>query len=176
MTAAFDLDTFVGALRRAAAGDAPVKAVRGLLGEAIADPARLSAAMPDFEEDDTLLFEDETVTVYHVRFPIGLLVPPHDHRITAIIGVYDGAEENRLYRRGDPGLELVRTKRVGPGEILTIGPDGIHAVQADGGRASNAIHVYLGSLNTVGRFLYDWETGAPEPFTDEAYERLKVEH
>ncbi len=175
MTAPFDLEDFVGALRRAAAGEAPTKAVLDLMREAFADPARLSAGLPEFEADDTVLFEDETISVWHVRFQPRVLVPPHDHRTNAFIGVYVGAEENRLYRRGGGRLEQVKTRRVGPGEVFTIGPAGIHAVQAEGGETCSGIHVYLGPLTKIERSLFDWETGEAFPYNDEAYERLKIE-
>ena len=49
-----------------------------------------------YDNDDEVLFEDDTVSIWFVRFVPGLHVPPHDHQTTATIGVYEGAEDNSL--------------------------------------------------------------------------------
>ena len=175
MAAKFDLDGLIEELCAAALSTAPTAAVRNLLAAAVADPGRLARDLPVFDEDDVILFEDETVSIWHCRFPPGTLVPPHDHRVSVIIGVYQGAEENGFYRRADGELKLIKTKEVGPGEVLSIGPRGIHTVCAKGGQPSCAIHVYLGALTKIERNLYDWQSGDPMPFTDENYDKLKKE-
>ena len=91
---------------------------------------------------------------------------------TSFTGVYEGSEENRLYRAEEAGLTQVATKILAPGDVLSLGPNGIHAVQALGGKPSEAIHLYLGKLTTVKRFLFDWDTGKQMPFTDEGFDKL----
>src|SRR5210317_2051 len=95
----FELDEFVGQLREAALQDEPVRRVRELMTDAFRDPAAIAAAMPEFENDDEVLFEDDSVSIWFVRFVPGLHVPPHDHQTTATIGVYEGAEDNHFYLR-----------------------------------------------------------------------------
>ena len=171
--AEFELDDFVQHLRMAALQDEPVKRVRELMTDAFSNPAAISAAMPAFENDDEILFEDDSVSIWFVRFMPGLHVPPHDHQTTATIGVYEGHEDNHFYLREPGRLVHKTTKRVGPGDVIALKPDGIHSVEAGNGRQCCGIHVYLAPLTTIERSLFDWETGAASPFTDDNYDLMK---
>ena len=130
--------------------------------------------MPEFDNDDEILFEDESVSIWFVRFAPGLHVPPHDHQTTATIGVYEGAEDNHFYLREADGLVHTSTRRVGPGDVIALKPDGIHSVEAADGRPSCGIHVYLAELTKIERSLFHWETGEAVPFTDENYDAMKI--
>ena len=169
---AFDLDTLVAELRAAAAGDGPARAVRKLMTDAFRDPVAIASAMPEFENDDEVLFEDDRVSIWFVRFAPGSHVPPHDHRTTATIGVYDGAEINHFYLREPDRLVHKSTRRVAAGEVIALKPDGIHSVEAADGKPSLGLHVYLAALTGIERSLYDWHSGAPVPFTDQAFESM----
>ena len=92
--AQFNLDNFVYELRAAALTDDAIKRVRELMTDAFRDPESIRAAMPEFDNDDEVLFEDDSVSIWFVRFVPGLHVPPHDHQTTATIGGYEGAEDN----------------------------------------------------------------------------------
>ncbi|MBS38442.1 MAG: hypothetical protein CMO26_21265 [Thiotrichales bacterium] len=168
----FNLDEFIQAARDAAVSDSPTKATLALMKKTLAEPDSVAANMGDYQKDDVVLFEDSTVSIWYVRFQPGTVVPPHDHQIPTFIGVYSGVEENRLYRVESEGLNHVSTRNIGAGEVLSIGPNGIHAVQAVGETPSEAIHVYLGKLTTIERSLFDWETGQARAFTDDAYDEL----
>ena len=138
----------------------------------VAEPADVSSVLGHFEGNDVVLFEDDSVSIHHCRFDPGLHVPPHDHRITAIIGVYEGAELNHFYVAGDTGLELKSTRRIETGEVLSMGPDAIHSVELGSPEASYAIHVYLGNLTTIDRTLYDWETTETYPYSRDKCDEL----
>lgn len=169
----FNLDDFIQQLRTASRESEPVKKVRDLMSAAFRDPQAIKDAMPAFENDDEVLFEDDSVSIWFVRFMPGLHVPPHDHQTTATIGVYEGAEDNHFYLREGGHLVQKTTKRVGPGDVIALKPDGIHSVEAADGSQSCGIHVYLAALTTIERSLFDWETGAAMPFTDENYDLMK---
>ena len=169
----FVLDDFIGELRKAAVSAEPVRRVRELMTDAFSDPDAIRAAMPDYENDDEVLYEDDTVSIWFVRFVPGLHVPPHDHQTTATIGVYDGAEDNHFYLHEDDHLVHKSTRRVGKGDVIALKPDGIHSVEAANNENSLGIHVYLAKLTTIERSLFDWDTGVAQPFTDENYDRLK---
>jgi predicted metal-dependent enzyme (double-stranded beta helix superfamily) len=171
--AQFELDDFVSRLRQAAVSDEPVKRVRALMTGAFGDPAAIRAAMPRFDNDDEVLYEDDSVSIWSVRFMPGLHVPPHDHQTTATIGVYEGAEDNHFYLREAGRLVHRSSRRVGPGDVIALKPDGIHSVHAADGLESRGIHVYLAPLTTIERSLFDWETGEACAFTDDNYERMK---
>ncbi len=168
----FSPESFVADLRAAAADARPVRAVNAVMKEAVADPAAVAARVPDYEGEQLCLFENDELSVYCVRFFAGQLVPPHNHKMPAFIGVYEGTEVNRLFRHDASGLTLVAEKHVGPGETLSIGSEGIHGVYARGGEDSLALHAYLGALERVRRSLFDPESGREIPFTDESYQAL----
>jgi predicted metal-dependent enzyme (double-stranded beta helix superfamily) len=171
--AEFNLDRFIQELRSAAVTDDAAKRVRQLMTDAFRDPESIQAAMPHYDNDDEVLFEDDSVSIWFVRFVPGLHVPPHDHQTTATIGVYEGAEDNHFYLREAQRLVRKTSKRVGPGEVIALKPNGIHSVEAAGGAQSCGIHVYLAKLTTIERSLFDWDSGEACPFTDENYERMK---
>lgn len=170
--AEFDIDAFVEALRQAADGDAPMKATRALMRTAFASPAAIAAGMPRYAGDEEILHEDATVSIWFCRFQPGVLVPPHDHQTTATIGVYQGAEINRFHVRRAARLAHASTRRLAPGDVISLRPGTIHSVHADGDRPSCAIHVYLAALSTIERSLFDWDTGEPCAFNDANYDRL----
>lgn len=169
----FVLDDFVQQLRVAAVSDDAVKRVRELMTDAFREPESVRAAMPDFESDDEVLFEDDTVSIWFVRFAPGIHVPPHDHQTTATIGVYEGAENNHFYLRESGRLVHKSSKRVGPGDVIALKPEGIHSVEAADNNQCCGIHVYLAKLTTITRSLFDWDSGDASLYTDENYERMK---
>ena len=100
-------------------------------------------------------------------------MPPHDHQTTATIGVYEGAEDNHFYLREAGRLLHKTTRRVEPGDVIAIKPDGIHSVEAANGKPCCGIHVYLAALSKIERSLFDWDSGAASAFTDENYDAMK---
>lgn len=169
----FVLEDFLQEMRAAALAEEPVKRVRELMTQVFQDPAAIRAAMPAYDNDDEILFEDDSVSIWFVRFVPGLHVPPHDHQTTATIGVYEGAEDNHFYLREPDRLVHKTTRCVGPGDVIALKPDGIHSVEAANGVQSCGIHVYLAKLSTIERSLFDWESGEARPFSDENYDLMK---
>jgi predicted metal-dependent enzyme (double-stranded beta helix superfamily) len=169
----FDLEKFIEQLRAAARESEARARVRELMHDAFLNPEAIKAALPVYENDDEVLFEDDSVSIWCVRFPPGLHVPPHDHQTTSTIGVYEGAEDNHFYLREPGRLVHKSTRRVEPGDVIALKPDGIHSVEAADGKQSCGIHVYLAALTTIERSLFDWNSGAACRFTDENYELMK---
>ena len=167
------LETLLDDLKAAAAGPDPKTAVETVLGGFVADPAAAKAALPSYDEDDVILFEDESLSVWFCRFQPGMTVPPHDHRMTATIGVIEGVERNDFYERdGRNPPVFSHSTPVGAGAVVQIAADAIHGVTCTSPEPSEAIHVYLGALSRVDRSLFDPAGGAEMPFTDENYHRL----
>jgi len=169
----FNLDEFIQQLRAAALEPEAKSRVRELMHDAFLDPEAIRTAMPVYENDDEVLFEDTSVSIWFVRFPPGTHVPPHDHQTTATIGVYAGAEDNHFYLREPGRLVYKSSRRVGPGDVIALKPDGIHSVEAADGKTSCGIHVYLAALTTAERSLFDWDSGAACRYTDEKFELMK---
>ncbi len=173
MTRSFSLDDFVAEARAAAAAPDPLGAVERLMARVLADPDAVADGVPQMAQDEVLLFEDETISVWHERFLPDEILPPHEHRMPVVLGVYRGRERNTLWRRVDERLYPAGRLELAAGEYQVLGADAIHAVQALDGAPSLGLHVYLGALTSVRRHLFDWDSGAPVAMTDETFEAMK---
>lgn len=169
----FDLNDLVTRLRLAAKGDDPRAAIKMILEDAVKDPQHVQDGIPTFEDNDTILFEDDTVSIWHCRFMPGYSVPAHDHQMSATIGVYQGAERNDFFEN-DPngGIRKSSEVELSAGQVLAIGPSAIHAVGCASDEPCCGIHVYLGALTAVDRSLFDTTGNEVLKFTDENYRRL----
>ena len=169
----FSFAGFVQSARSAAADTRPVLAVKTLMSQTFADPQGIAKAAGSFIPADECLYEDDEVSVYWVRFAPHELVPPHNHRMHAFLGIYEGTEVNLLYRQAESGqLELAKRRVLNPGDTMSMGGDGIHAVHTEDAMPSLGLHIYLGRLSTDSRELFDSETGQSMPFTDANYQML----
>jgi len=166
------IEEFVEAARQAAVNPEPTKAVRQVLLDALADPEPVANAIAAQEEDEILLHEDETVSIWTCRFLPDRVVPPHEHKMDVHIGVFRGTEKNIMYRRDAGVLIKAKSKTVESGQIFSLGADGIHAATAHGGEPSLALHVYLGPLMQVERSLFDWRTGDAVEFTMDNFHNM----
>ena len=172
------LTDFVTACRAAAATPDARSTIAEMMRELVSEPAELAAVVPAMESHesteagvlggDMTLFEDDTVTVVLVDTLPGVLQPPHDHLMPAIIAMFEGCEQHRFWSRTSDGIAPAAGRDLHAGEVLAIGSDGIHAI----GTCDNiarGVHVYLGSLSTVGRSIFHPETLAEQPLTLATY-------
>lgn len=169
----FSLDQFVADARKAAAAPNALEMADLLMAQTFAHADAIKAGVPDMDDDEVNLFEDDTVSIWHERFLPHEELPPHDHQLPAIIGVYDGAERNGLYRKGSdrlvPGGELI----LRAGQTHVFGPNDVHTVQALDGAPSLGLHVYLGPLTKMERSLFTWESGSSIAMSEEAFSAMK---
>lgn len=177
-----ELIDFVDACVAAVAGDDPRATLRRLMDNLVAEAEALAAQLeplgPVGPVDRTpsglelgaeaTLYEGEKLTVSLLDTYPGVLQPPHEHRMTAILGVFEGEEDQRLFVRGEGGIRPTAGRTLGPGEVMTLGSKAIHAISAPSGTA-RAVHVYLGSINTVKRSLFHPETLAETPMDLSVY-------
>jgi len=176
----FSLEQFVADCRNAVEQPEPFEAVCELMQRTVADSDAVNDAIERPTEltrvgdiaigFDKILYEDDRVTVFLVDTEPGHLQPPHDHQMHAVIGVYEGIEHNRFFKRKQGALESAGEKDIGPGDVLRIHPVTIHAISAGASKPCRALHVYLGGLSDVDRSLFDPKTGREEPMTAERYD------
>ncbi|MHA3976871.1 hypothetical protein ACW9UR_04225 [Halovulum sp. GXIMD14794] len=171
--AGFTLDGFVSDARAAAASQDPLAEAERLMARVLADPDKVRAGVPHMDQDEVLLFEDDSVSIWHERFLPSEVLPPHEHRMPVVLGVYHGRERNTLWRRIDGALHPAGRLELAAGEYQVLGADAIHAVQALDDAPSLGLHIYLGPLTRVERSLFDWDDGAPRPMTDTNFEAMK---
>ncbi|MEM9524619.1 MAG: hypothetical protein AAF982_11670, partial [Pseudomonadota bacterium] len=101
------------------------------------------------------------------------ILPPHDHQMRAVLGVYRGRERNILYRRVNDRTFPAGELTLSAGQFHVFGPDDIHAVQALDGAVSLGLHIYLGPLSKAKRSLFDWVSGDPLPMSEAAFLDMK---
>ena len=166
------LDQLIDDLKSASRGNTPVQDVRKLMMAFVADPSMARDHVPDYDDDDVILFEDDHVSIWFCRFQPGVVVPPHDHQMSATIAVYEGIERNDFYRNNAGQLSASHQIELAAGDIVQIAPDEVHGVGCSSAMPSCAIHVYLGKLTEVDRSLFDISDGTAMAFTDENYEKL----
>lgn len=170
------VDEFVTRCRALVVGDSPVVEIRQAMEQLVAEPAALAEQIPEpagraarsIAGFDEILFEDESLTVFVVHSAPGVQQPPHDHRVSAVIGVYEGVEEQRYFRRDGGSLVSSGAADIGPGEVLTLGPAAVHAISASKAWC-RAVHVYFGALSSIDRSLFHPATFDEEPMTVERY-------
>jgi predicted metal-dependent enzyme (double-stranded beta helix superfamily) len=170
----FSFDQFVIEARAAVASDKPTQAIRLLMQETLKSKEALVDNNPlEKDADEIMLFEDDTVSVWICRFDPYTVVPPHEHKMNAFIGVFKGREKNHFFKNDANGLKYQSTQIIDAGQMTSIGTDGLHAVVAEGEEDCYSLHVYTGPLSKVKRSLFDWNTGEAIEFTDENFHRLK---
>ena len=167
----FDLASFVEECRAAACeSDAP-GAVRNVIDRALTDKRSISEVLGD-GPPHTTLHRSSSLTVQAIIWPTGILIPPHDHRMWAVVGVVHGQEDNALYTRAGAKLRLVRRVSVEEAEVLVLDEDAVHAVANPCSRPTLGLHVYGGDILGASRSTWDSAGCEERPFDPELYERF----
>ena len=170
---AFDLDEFIISMRKAANDPSPAKAIRAEMDRYFENPEAIRLAIPKFDTDEEVLFEDESISIFYCRFRPHYTIPPHDHQTSAVIGLYDGQERNNFFSTaGDAFITKGKSVDMQAGDVLSLGPHAIHTVECTGSTPSYAIHVYLAPLSRIERNLYDVAAEQVIPFNDNDFHRL----
>jgi predicted metal-dependent enzyme (double-stranded beta helix superfamily) len=172
----FDLDTLVAEIKTASRGSNPKAEVKKIMERVFEDAQMIQENIPVFDENEVNLFEDDAISIWVCRFMPGAPIPPHDHQMDAMIGLYAGVERNRFFNR-ETSDKITESGHVDitPGEILNISPTAIHAVECVSEEPSCGIHVYFGPLQTIDRSLFDQRAGTRLKFTEETFNRLCAE-
>ena len=164
----FNIDNFVKACQ-----GQPPSAVKELLEEALRDPESIKQALAaigggknvdEASMGDLVIYRSSDLTVLKAAVPAKFKSPPHNHLMWAVIGVYDGQENNYFYRRSSDSLETAGGKQLRPPDVLVLGEEAVHAIENPLDRTSYAIHVYGGDLLGAPRRMWNPFTLQEEPF------------
>jgi len=154
----FDLDDLIVQCEAARQEAEPRRAIREVIERAVSSPDAVARALDPTEGGFTLLHHTDDLTILHVVWAPGMRIYPHDHRMWAAIGIYEGQEDNAFYRRSGPGektlVELVT------GDTVVLGDDTIHGVANSRQGLTGAIHVYGGDF--VNQPRSQWGPGPVE--------------
>jgi predicted metal-dependent enzyme (double-stranded beta helix superfamily) len=163
------VDGFIAAARQALACASPQGAMRALLDAIVASLHARSGQWIEQDEDERLLVSTPQLTVYHITLSPRIHYPPHEHRMPAMIGLYQGMETSFSYRRD--GKALVQTARHDHAApcVAALPADVIHSVVNLGAARSAAIHVYFGNLTAVERSVWDLDLREERRFDNRFY-------
>lgn len=156
----YSLDNLVADLKQGAAKN-DFNAVQEAVRRAVAEKP-LAADRGKLQ----ILHDEAGLTVVHVAVNPGFVSPPHDHRTWAVIGVYNGQEDNTFYRlAGDTrAIEQAGGRTLREREVMMLGRNAIHKIANPRGDALLALHVYGRNIFKIERSAWDPVTGAEGPF------------
>jgi predicted metal-dependent enzyme (double-stranded beta helix superfamily) len=162
MRSMFDVERFVADCRAALARDSAHGAIRDLVARAVSDPRAVLGALGEPQHAGIRpLHRSDTLTVLNVVWAPQMTLPPHDHRMWAVIGIYTGREDNIFWRRvaGVANrVEAAGAKALCERDAEPLGHRIIHSVTNPIPRYTGAIHVYGGDFFGVARSEWDAES------------------
>ena len=160
----FDIDSLIAECRDAMREPDPRRAVREILIQTLEGRTQVASALAKNSAGLDILHSSEDLTVVNVIWAPKMSVYPHDHRMWAVIGIYGGAEDNTLYRRGPERIQASGERELRDGDVLVLGPEAIHAVTNPCDRFTGAIHVYGGDFVHQPRSQWDPDTLLEAPY------------
>ena len=160
---------FLAAARQALTHASPQQAMRALLDATVEALHTRTHRWIEHDDDEMLLCSSPALTVYHIALSPRIHYPPHDHRVPAMIALYQGSETSFSYRRS--GRALVQAQRHDHAApcVAVLPADAIHSVVNLGDQRSAAIHVYFGDLSAVERSIWDADLREERRFDNRFY-------
>ena len=158
----FDLEQFAADCRVALREKAAHAAVREVVARAVADPGRMLKALGEPMQGELIkLYQSPELTILNEIWAPSMTLLPHNHQMSAVIGIYTGREDNIFWRGlpdGSGKVEAVGAKAICEKDALPLGHDIIHSVTNPIPRLTGALHVYGGDFFAPGRKEWDPET------------------
>jgi hypothetical protein len=164
----FDLEAFIEECRRLVGEPHAPRLALERMRQVMNRPDEVAPAVPPLAAGkgalDAPLYRSRELTVLNVALRPGHLSVPHDHRMWAVIGIYEGEEANTFYRRSDGGLAESNRRTIRTGEAILLGEDVVHAIENPLATATRGLHVYGGDLLGAARSMWDPKTGREHPY------------
>ncbi|MGA2412362.1 MAG: hypothetical protein ABSG46_18505 [Candidatus Binataceae bacterium] len=156
----YTLDDLVRDLR-AAGGPGSMAAMKEAIARAVSHQPL--AADPNRSQ---VLYDEPGLMILHTAVDGGFDSPPHDHRTWAVIGVYEGQEDNTFYRLvdGTRAIEHAGGRSLNHGDVLTLGPEAIHKIANPRNDKLLALHVYGVNILKNERSAWDLAAMREYPF------------
>ena len=169
----FDIDAFIAECVAAKTETDVIGAVKEVLDRALAKSDVITATLPAKEAEFALLYSSPDLSILKFVWGPSMVIPPHNHLMWAVNGIYCGAEDNVFYRRMAGGLVESGGRRLGAAESATLGREVIHAVtNPDARKCTGSIHIYGGDYLHKQRSIWDAETHEERPADGETIRRM----
>lgn len=164
----FSIEAFVEQCRSALQSDDPSGTVAAVLRDALRDRGEVAAAIQAWRANGGgaygAIHRARDLTILHASVTPGFESPRHNHTMWAVIGVFEGQEDNTFYRRCEHGIEEAGRASICEGDARVLAPDVIHRIANHMPQPLQAIHVYGGDLLGTERAMWDDETGIERRF------------
>jgi len=165
----FNLENFVEDCLTAVRQDPTHRGVAEVMARAMRDPSGITAALGEPTKSGIVpIYKSPELTIINLAWKPLMTVPPHNHEMWAVIGIYGGREDNIFWRRikDDPDghIEAAGAKALGTGDYVPLGKDIIHSVTNPIERLTGAIHVYGGDFFEAERSEWDAENLTERPY------------
>jgi predicted metal-dependent enzyme (double-stranded beta helix superfamily) len=156
----YPIENLLNELRQAASSKD-----RNAVADVVRSAVRREPLVPQVRASQ-LLHTEPGLTVLHAVVNPGFVSPPHDHRTWAVIGVYDGHEDNTFFRllEGSRSIQPIGRRTVKAGEVLSLGSEAIHQIANPLSGKLIALHVYGTNIFEIERSAWDPATGVEHPF------------
>lgn len=157
-------------------------AIRELVARVVSEPGEVVRALGEPQRAGVeTIYRSDDLTILNLCWGPRMEFKPHDHRMWAVIGIYEGLEQNIFYRRNEHGLTRHGTKELNAKDTIPLGAAIIHAVTNPLEQITGAIHVYGGDFFATPRSEWDPKTFEEHPYDvehtmrafEEANERLR---
>jgi predicted metal-dependent enzyme (double-stranded beta helix superfamily) len=173
--AALDIGALVRDCTAALAAPAPAAAVTALLASALADPeAALLALGEPNQSGYEPIYRSPRLTIVNAGWRPGLSLPPHDHAMWSVAGVYTGLERHTTWREAGASITPGASRELAPGQVLQMAAGEIHSLTNPGDRYAGALRIYGGDFLAARFHRWDPHTLRRE-LTDGEAERLRFE-
>ncbi len=166
----FDVDNFIADCCEAIENDLTHKSAAEVVRCAMSEPSKILEALGEPTEPGiTPLYQSQKLTIINLAWKPLTTIPPHNHEMWAVIGIYGGREDNIFWRRikGHPEglIEAAGAKALSTGDVCPMSADVIHSVTNPIPKLTAALHVYGGDFFEAERS--EWE---PERLTEHQLE------
>jgi len=164
----FNVEGFIESCKRFVGSPDGARRVLDLMRSVVDDAEGIKSAIVPGESRrairDLTLFRSSELFVLNAAVYPHFKSPPHDHGMWAVIGIYEGQENNTFYRRSDEGLEEINRREISAGEAVLLGPEVIHAIENPLDSSTLGLHVYGGDIFAATRSMWHPRTGEEFPY------------
>jgi len=169
----FNRDQFISDLKSARAEADNHLACKEVVARAMADPAAIIKELgTPSRETFGALYRSPELTILNVVWAPEACIRPHNHNMWAVIGVYEGREDNIFWRRlkddAEGRIEAAGAADLATGDVTPLGHDIIHSVLNPVQKCTGAIHVYGGDFFEEPRSEWDPQSRIEAPNDVEA--------
>jgi predicted metal-dependent enzyme (double-stranded beta helix superfamily) len=165
----FDLQGFIANCREFVAAPNGARRILDLMRSVLTDAQGIKSAVGlNVQRGEAIfdvpLFGSADLFVLNATIPPHFQTPPHDHSTWAVVGIYEGQENNTFYRRSAKGLEEVNRREIRAGDAVLLGPEVIHAIENPFGSNTLGLHVYGCDMAVAKRSMWHPRTGEELPY------------